>query len=126
LINYRESYAPNMQQRSMLSTTKLQEPCDRNYSHYRASIHDPTGQSQELCVKDKLLKFQLDRTVKEIGTFILRKMCSVGKWVAPHHMLLCCEILTCFTAQFGILHFYLLKLISKWFIDDTKLNNCNN
>jgi len=33
----------------MLSTTKLQKPCDKNYSHYRALIQDPTGQSQELC-----------------------------------------------------------------------------
>jgi len=32
LNNYRESYKPNKQQRSMLSTTKLQGPCDKNYS----------------------------------------------------------------------------------------------
>jgi len=98
---------------SMLSTTKLQGPCDKNCSHYRALIQDPTDQSQELCVMDQLLKFQFDPTVNEVGTFILRKVYSVGKWVASHHMLLCCEILTCFTTQFGILHFYLLKLISK-------------
>jgi len=41
----------------MLSTTKLQGPCDKNYSHYRAQIQDPTSQSQELGVKDQLLKF---------------------------------------------------------------------
>jgi len=97
----------------MLSTTKLQGPYDKNFSHYRAPIQDPTSQSQELCVKDQLLKFQFDPTVNELGTFILRKMCSVGKRVASHPMLLCCEILTYSTTQFGILHFYLLKLISK-------------
>jgi len=47
----------------MLSITKLQEPCDKNCSHYRAPIQDPTGQSQELCVKDQRLKFQIDPTV---------------------------------------------------------------
>jgi len=57
LNNYREIYAPNKQQRSMLSTTKLQGPCDKNDSHKRALIQDPTGQSQELFVKDQLLKF---------------------------------------------------------------------
>jgi len=67
----------------MLSTTKLQGPYDINYSHYGAPIQDPTGQSQELCVKDQLLKFRLNPTVKEVVTFILRKVCSVGKWVAP-------------------------------------------
>ena len=88
MINYREIYAPNKQQRSMLSTTKLQEPCDKNCSHYRALIHDLTSQSQELCVKDPLLNSRLDPTINEVGTFILQKVCSVGKWVAPHHMLL--------------------------------------
>jgi len=29
----------------------------KNCSNYRAPIQDPTGQSQELCVKDQLLKF---------------------------------------------------------------------
>jgi len=72
----------------MLSTNKLQEPCDTNYSHYKALIQDPTSQSQDLCVKDQLLQFQLDPTVNEVGTFILQKVCSVGKCVAPHHMLL--------------------------------------
>ena len=105
----------------MLSTTKLQGPCDKNCSHYKAPIQDPIGQSEERGVK-----VQVDPTVNEVGTLILRKVYSVGKWVAPHHMLLGCEILTCSTAQFGILHFYLLKIISKWFTDDTKLNNCNN
>jgi len=56
----------------------------------------------------------------------LRKVYSVGKGVSPHHILLGCEILTCSTTQFSILHVCLLKLISKWFIDDTKLKNCNN
>jgi len=96
--NYRESYAPNKQQRSMLSTTKLQEPCDKNCSHYRSPIQDLTSQSQELGVKDQLLQFQLDPTVNKVGTLILRKVYSVGKWVAPHHMLLGCEIFTCSTA----------------------------
>jgi len=77
LNNYKESYAPNKQQRSMLLTTKLQWPCDKNCSHYRVPIQDPTGQSHEICVKDQLLKYQLDPTVNEVGTFILRKMCSV-------------------------------------------------
>jgi len=63
LNNNRESYKPNKRQRSMLSTTKLQEPCDKNCSHYRAPIQDPTSQSQERCVKDQLLKFQLNPTV---------------------------------------------------------------
>ena len=80
MINYRESYAPNKQQRSMLSTTKLHEPCDKNCSHYRAPIQDPTSQSQDLCVKDQLLKFQSNPTVNEVGTFILQNMCSAGKW----------------------------------------------
>jgi len=75
---------------------------------------------------DQLLKFQLNPTINEVGTLILRKVYNVGKWIAPHHMLLGCEILTCSTAQFGILHFYLLTIISKWFINDTKLNNYNN
>ena len=88
MINNRESYAPNKQQRSMLSTTKLQEPCDKQCSHYKALIQDSTSQSQELCVKDQLLTFWLDPTVNEVRTFILRKVCSAGKWVAPHHMLL--------------------------------------
>jgi len=88
LNNYRERYAPNKQQRSMLSTTKLQGPCDIKCSHYRAPIQYPTVQSQELCVKDQLLKFQLNPTVNEVLTFILRKVYNVGKWVAPHHMLL--------------------------------------
>jgi len=39
----------------MLSTIKLKGPCDKNCSHYRALIQDPTSQSQELCVKDQLL-----------------------------------------------------------------------
>ena len=63
----------------MLSTTKLQWPCDKNCSHYRAPIQDLTSQSQELCVKDQLLKFQLDPTVNEVGTFILRKVYNVEK-----------------------------------------------
>jgi len=79
LNNYRESYAPNKQQRSMLSTTKLQGPCDKYCSHYRASIQDPIGQSQEPCVTDQLLKFKLDPTVKKVGTFILQKVYSVEK-----------------------------------------------
>jgi len=77
LINYRESYASNKQQSSMLSTTKQQEPCDKNCSHNKAPIQDPTGQSLELCVKDQLLKFSLDPIVNEVETFILRKVCSV-------------------------------------------------
>jgi len=40
----------------MLSTTKLQESCDKNCSHYRALIQDLTNQSQELGVKDQELK----------------------------------------------------------------------
>jgi len=40
-------------------------------------IQDRTGQSQKLCVKDQLLKYQLDPTVNEVVTFILRKVCSV-------------------------------------------------
>jgi len=47
----------------MLSTTKLQEPCDKKYSHYTAPIQDSTSQSQERCVKDQLLKFQLNPPV---------------------------------------------------------------
>jgi len=69
----------------MLSTTKLQEPCDKNCSHYRTPIQDPTGQSQELCVKDKLLYIQIDPTVNEVGTFILGKVCSVEKWIVPQN-----------------------------------------
>jgi len=69
----------------MLSTTKLQGPCDKNWSHYRAPIQDPTGQSQEPCVKDQLLKFQLDPTINEVGTFILRKVCSVEKWIVSQN-----------------------------------------
>ena len=76
LNNYRESYASNKQQRLMLSTTKLQGPCDKNCSHYRALIQDPTSQSQELCVKDKLLNFQLDPTVNEVEIAIYEK-CAV-------------------------------------------------
>jgi len=38
---------------------------------------DPTGQRQELCVKNQLLKYQLDPMVNEVGSFILRKVCSV-------------------------------------------------
>jgi len=49
-----------------------------------APIQDPTGQIQELCVKDQQLKFQLDPTVNEVGTFILQKVCNVEKKVAPH------------------------------------------
>jgi len=41
-----------------------------------------TGQSQELCVKDQLLKYHLDPTVNEVGTFILRKVWCVEKKVA--------------------------------------------
>jgi len=63
----------------MLSTTKLQEPCDKNCSHYRAPIQDPTGQSQKLFVKDQVLKFQLKPTVNEVETFLLRKVFSVEK-----------------------------------------------
>jgi len=63
----------------MLSTTQIQWPCDKNCSHYRAPINDPTVQSQELCVKDTLLKFQLDPTVNVVEIFILRKVCSVEK-----------------------------------------------
>jgi len=77
LNNYKESYVSNNQQRSMLSTTKLQWSCDKHCSHYRALIQDQTGQSQKLRVKDPLLKYQLDPTVNEAGTFILRKVCSV-------------------------------------------------
>jgi len=40
-------------------------------------IPNLTGQSQKLCVKDQLLKYQLDPTVNEVGTFILQKVCSV-------------------------------------------------
>jgi len=57
LNNYKESYTPNKQQRSMLSTTKLQWSCDKTCSRYRAPIQDPTNQSQELCIKDQLLKY---------------------------------------------------------------------
>jgi len=46
-------------------------------------IPDPTGQSQELGVKDQLLIFQLDLTVNEVETFSLRKVSNVGKWVSP-------------------------------------------
>jgi len=63
----------------MLSTTKLQWSCDKNCSHYRVPIQDRTGQSQKLCVKDQLLKYQLDPTVNEVVTFILQKVCSVEK-----------------------------------------------
>jgi len=58
----------------MLSTTKLQGPCDKNSSHYRASIQDLIGQSQELGVKDLRLKFQLNPTVKESEKSILLKL----------------------------------------------------
>jgi len=74
LNNYKESYAPNKQHRSMLSTTKLQWSCDKNCSHYRAPIQD---RIQEICVKDHQLKYQLNPMVNEVGTFILRKLCSV-------------------------------------------------
>jgi len=37
----------------------------------RLNIISWTGQSQELCVKDRQLKYQLDPTVNEVGTFIL-------------------------------------------------------
>jgi len=63
----------------MLSTTQIQWPCDKNCSHYRALIKDPTGQSQELCLKDQLLKFQLNPTVNIVKIFILRKVCSAEK-----------------------------------------------
>jgi len=39
-------------------------------------IQDWTSQSQKLCVKDLLLKYQLNPTVNEVVTFILRKVCS--------------------------------------------------
>jgi len=61
----------------MLSTTKLQWSCNKNFSHYRALIQDRTDQSQKLCVKDQLLKYQLDPTINEVVTFILRKVCIV-------------------------------------------------
>jgi len=61
----------------MLSTTKLQRSCDNNCSHYRAPIQDWTGQIRKLCVKDQLLKYQLDPTVNEVVNFILQKECSV-------------------------------------------------
>jgi len=38
LNNDKESCKPNKQQRSMLSTTKLQWSCDKNCSHYWAPI----------------------------------------------------------------------------------------
>jgi len=57
----------------MLSTTQIQWPCDKNFSHYRAPIKDPTDQSQELCVKDQLLKFQLDPTVNIVGISFYKK-----------------------------------------------------
>jgi len=57
-----------------LSKTKLQGPCDKNCSHYRALIQDPTSRSQELGVSDQLLKFQLDPTVNELGKSILLKL----------------------------------------------------
>jgi len=63
----------------VLSTTQIQWPCDKNCSHYRAPIKDLTGESQELFVKDQLLKFQLDPTVNKLEIFILRKVCSVEK-----------------------------------------------
>jgi len=44
----------------------------KNCFHYRASIQDPTGKSQELGVKDRLLKFQLDPIINDVETFILR------------------------------------------------------
>jgi len=68
LNNYKESYAPNKQQSQC-----CQQP------NYKALIQDPTGQSQQLCVKDQQLKYQLDPTVNEVETFILRKVCSVEK-----------------------------------------------
>ena len=63
----------------MLSTTQIQWPCDKNSSQQRALIKDLTGQSQELCVKDQLLKSQLNPTVKVVEIFILQKVCSVEK-----------------------------------------------
>jgi len=39
-------------------------------------IQDRTGQNQKLCVKDQLLKFQLDPTVNIVEIFILRKVCN--------------------------------------------------
>jgi len=42
-------------------------------------MKDPTIKSQALCVKDQLLKFQLDPTVNVVEIFILRKVCSVEK-----------------------------------------------
>jgi len=48
-------------------------------SHYRAPIKDPTSQSQDLCVKDQLLKFQYDPIVNLVEIIILRKVCSAEK-----------------------------------------------
>jgi len=62
----------------MLSTTQIQWPCHKNCSHYRALIKDPTGQSEELCLEDQLLKFQLNPTVNVVKIFILEK-CAVQK-----------------------------------------------
>jgi len=45
LNNYKEICTPNKQQRSMLSTTKLQWSCDKHGSHYKTPIQDRTGQS---------------------------------------------------------------------------------
>jgi len=39
-------------------------------------IKHRTSQSQNLCVKDQLLKYQLDPTVNEVEIFILRKVWS--------------------------------------------------
>jgi len=63
----------------VLSTTQIQWPCDKNCSNYRAPIKDPTGESQELCVKDQLLNFLLDPTVNVVEIFILRKVYGAEK-----------------------------------------------
>jgi len=63
----------------VLSTTQIQWPCNQNCSHYKAPIKDRTGESQELFVKDQLLKYQLDPTANVVEIFILQKVCSVEK-----------------------------------------------
>jgi len=59
----------------MLSTTKQQGPCDKNCSHYRTQIQDPTGQSQELCVEDK----EKERSCTKINSSRISK-CSINLW----------------------------------------------
>jgi len=63
----------------VLSTTQIPLSCDENCLHYRAPIKDPTSQSQELCVKDQFLQFQLNPTVNVVEIFTLRKVCIVEK-----------------------------------------------